>query len=178
MERIKAVDDLLHAIALFVDPLPPDARSRLRFRMGGDGPMLGEYRRLAGTLGLGDCVSWLGLLSRAQARDEFLRCDGFVLTSRHESFGIVFVEAMACGKPVIATRAGGPSWIVDDSTGILVEPGDRPGIAAALRDVAFRRKPFDSRHIRATFERRFSRPAVVDRVEDVYARAVARRRSA
>lgn len=175
MERVKAVDDLLHAIEAVVTRLPQQDRARLRFRIGGEGPMLKSLRRLAARLGIDDCVAWLGILTREEARHEFMHCDAFILTSRHESFGIVFVEAMACGKPVIATRSGGPEWIVEDSTGILVEPGDRSAIASAIGTMAEGRVAYDASSIRRTFERRFSRSAVVDGLEQVYRSAISGR---
>jgi len=53
--------------------------------------------------------------------------------TRPEPFGITFIEAMLSGLPVVATRLGGPSEIVDDTCGLLVEPGDTVGLAGALR---------------------------------------------
>ena len=57
------------------------------------------------------CFSLLSLprgLNREQVRERMQKCDVFVLSSLHETFGVVVGEAMACGKPVISTRCGGP----------------------------------------------------------------------
>ena len=168
MERAKGIHDLLEAIALLLPQLPEPERQRVRFRLGGEGPALREFQAHGRRLGLDDWVSWLGLLSRDQARDEYQSCDAFVLPSHHESFGIVFVEAAACGKPVIATRSGGPETIVTEDTGLLVDVGNTAQLAEALRVLLRRERRFDPDRIRQAFLERFSRPAVVDRLEATY----------
>ncbi|MEQ9229997.1 MAG: glycosyltransferase, partial [Cyclobacteriaceae bacterium] len=72
-------------------------------------------------LGVSDKITWLGELSREQVREEMQRCSFYVLPSRHETFGNVLLEAVACGKPVIATDCGGPRDIVTDEVGVLCE---------------------------------------------------------
>lgn len=73
-------------------------------------------------------------------------CDAFILPSLSESFGIVQIEAMACGKPVVATRNGGSEEIViDDKLGILVEPRDSEGLARAIFTVL--NEEWDQKHI-------------------------------
>jgi alpha-1,6-mannosyltransferase len=61
----------------------------------------------------------------------FASADAFVHAGTHETFGLVVVEAMACGRPVVAMRAGALPEIVDVSAGILAEPNARPAVAAA-----------------------------------------------
>ncbi len=159
----KGIDDLLRAIAR----LP--ASPALRFRIAGDGAQSGAYRALAQELGVGERISWLGPLSREQVRDEMRACDAFVLTSRHESFGVVYAEAAACGKPVLATRCGGPEDIVHAANGVLVDVGDVAGIAAALSALARRERPFDPLAIRADFEARFASRTIAKRYASLYA---------
>lgn len=91
----------------------------------------GRFQRLARLLGLGSRTRFLGAVGRARIRELMGSCLFAVLPSRHESFGIVALEAMASGKAVLATRTDGPSDVVSHrSTGLLVAPG-RPD---ALRD--------------------------------------------
>ena len=68
-----------------------------------------------------------------EVRDELHRCDALVLSSRHETFGNVVVESLACGKPVVATRCGGPEDIISDSCGILVANEDVAALASGVR---------------------------------------------
>lgn len=90
-----------------------------------------ELRSLAQSLGLADRVVWAGF--REDVPDLLRLCDVFVLPSVNEPFGRVIIEAMAAGKPVVATRSGGvPEIVVEGETGLLVPPGDEAALAGAL----------------------------------------------
>lgn len=88
--------------------------------IGGDGEERGNLEKLAVDLEIEKQVTFLGELSREQAAIEMQKCDVFVLASRFETFGVVFIEALACGKPIIATKCGGPEMIVNENNGLLV----------------------------------------------------------
>lgn len=173
IEPDKGILDLLNAARELLDSLPEEAKRRVSFRIGGDGTMRGRYAKEASRMRIDGEVTWLGRLTRHQARAEYQRCTGFVLASRWESFGLVLVEAMACGKPVIATRCGGPETIVTAENGILVDVADRPQLAQAMRSVVERSVRFDSARIREQCVERFGGPAVVARIEEMYSRALA-----
>jgi glycosyltransferase involved in cell wall biosynthesis len=103
----------------------------------GDGP---ERRRLAEEIaaaGLGDRVTLKGVLPRASATQWLRAADAAVLSSAWENFPHSAVEALAAGTPLLATAVGGvPEVIKSGVNGILVEPGDEQGLAAAMRSVA------------------------------------------
>jgi glycosyltransferase involved in cell wall biosynthesis len=164
----KGIDDLLTAVSRLLPSLDPSVRGRVELRVGGDGPALNRYRRLADELGIAASTRWLGWLSREQVRRELQACRCFVLASPRESFGVVYAEAIACGKPVIAARAGGPEEIVSDATGILVDPRDVGQLTEALQTMIESPNLPDPQTIREEFLRRFSRPVSVARLEDVY----------
>ena len=177
MQPVKGIPDLLRAIAVLLTGLPISTRDQVSFRLGGYGPELAEYRSLGRDLGIDDRISWLGFLSREQARSEFHRCDAYVMSSHHESFGVVLVEAMAAGKPVIATRCGGPESLVTVTNGILVDVGRPDQLAAAMWILLKDERKFDALAIREGFLKQFSRAAVVDRLDAIYARVKATRGS-
>jgi len=111
--------------------------------VAGDGEMLGELRQLSLRLGIGDRVHWLGLVpdpaSLLQASDIFL------LATVGEAFGLALAEAMACGVPVVGSRAGAlPEVVHDGETGLLVNPLDAialaDGIEKLARDDALRKR--------------------------------------
>jgi len=117
-------------------------------------------------------VSWLGSLNRDQSLQEFQNCDAFVLASRHESMGIVFAEAMACGKPVICTKCGGPEFIIDHNTGFLVNPENELELVEAMIKMIDNYRNFSSEAIRNSFENKFSVPKVADQIMEVYKQAI------
>jgi glycosyltransferase involved in cell wall biosynthesis len=107
--------------------------SKAVLRIVGIGPELKRLRRLCRTLHLEGRVTFLEHVSFAQLAQEYRNADVFCLPSRQEGFGIVLLEAMAAGLPVVAARAAAiPEVILDGQCGLLVEPGDAVGFAAAL----------------------------------------------
>lgn len=116
---------LLRAFARVHERLP-DARLAIL----GAGPLEAQTRALAGELGLGDVVALPG---RTEIGAWLRRADVFVHTSRWEGFGIVLLEAMLAGLPVVATRVSAvPEVVADGKTGALVEAGDAEGVAREL----------------------------------------------
>lgn len=104
--------------------------------MVGDGPLAGELKTLAKTLGIEHRVSFLGALSQERLEQELGACDVFVLPSvaKSEAFGIVQIEAMAYGKPVINTKlpSGVPYVSRNMETGLTVKPNDAIALAQAM----------------------------------------------
>jgi glycosyltransferase involved in cell wall biosynthesis len=123
---------------------------------------------MAQRLGVANRIRWLGNVSREHAPQCFRDAHAYVMPSLHESFGVVYAEALASGKPVIATRCGGPEYIVHEKNGRLVDVSDVNGLARELAWMAENWDQFDSTAIRSDFERRFSRPVVVGQLKALY----------
>ena len=104
--------------------------------IGGRGPFTESYRQSARDAGVADRVRFLGFVPDAELVANYDACDVFCMpsTARAEQFGLVQLEAMHCGKPVIATRLGtGVEYVtLDEVTGLLVEPGNESALAQAL----------------------------------------------
>jgi len=95
-----------------------------------------DVRRRASALGLGDAVTFVGAQPQQRLRDWYVAADVTVLPSYYESFGMVALEAMACGSPVVASRVGGLQTTVRDGvTGLLVAEGDPCALAATITRV-------------------------------------------
>ena len=127
--RGKGLDHLLHAFA----QLPGDTQ----LTVVGSGPQGPQLERLVSDLALGSRVRFLGRLAPEEIVTWYDRATCLVLPSRApETFGLVGVEAMARGTPVIASRVGAtPEWLQHEVTGLLVPSGDRTALARALRRI-------------------------------------------
>lgn len=126
----KGIDVLVQAFARAFGHRPD-----VCLEIGGDGPQRDELESLAANLGVSGAVRFLGVLSPADVREAMWRANVFVLSSYVETFGVVLIEAMATGLPVIATRCGGPEHLIRDSLGCLVDPGSADQLARALASV-------------------------------------------
>lgn len=110
-----------------------EAGSPFQAWLVGEGPCRRRWERLRDALKLTDRVQFLGTISRRDLLHRYRRAAVFCLPSRQEGFGIVFLEAMACGKPIVAARAAAvPETVRDGETGLLVDPDDAEALAAAL----------------------------------------------
>jgi len=119
---------LLRAFARVHGNLP-----EARLAILGSGQLEAETRALAAELGLADVVALPG---RTDIRDWLERADVFVHSSRWEGFGIVLLEAMLAGLPIVSTRVSAvPEVVVDGETGLLVEAGDDAGLATHLESL-------------------------------------------
>ncbi|WP_163833056.1 glycosyltransferase [Spartinivicinus ruber] len=159
----KGIDTLLTAISLL-----RLKNSNIYFRIGGDGPLRKKLIHMTKTLGIEDQVEWLGEVTRSQASQQFGECHAYVMPSRHETFGIVFAESIASGKPVIATRCGGPECIVNSENGILVDIDDPEQLSDAMYELYNNYQNYSPIKIRQDFEQRFSRRAVVSQLHSIY----------
>jgi glycosyltransferase involved in cell wall biosynthesis len=121
----KRLDVLLRAAALLRDRIP-----RLEIRIVGDGPEYSKLQQICLELRLESTVRWLGNVTMPILAREYNRADVFCLPSSQEGFGIVFLEAMAAGKPIVAARAAAVPESVRH--GILVEPEDPDALAEGI----------------------------------------------
>jgi len=121
----KRIHVLLRAAALLRARVP-----ELQVRIVGGGPEAGRLRRLWRELRLEGTVRWLGDVTANQLAAEYNGGDVFCLPSVQEGFGIVFLEAMAAGKPIVATRAAAVPEVVHH--GVLVEPENDEALADAI----------------------------------------------
>lgn len=176
--RRKGVDVLLRAAQILARD------SRLTVRIVGGGPEFENLRRLSDELGVGERVRFDGVVPSNRIDGLFRSADALVLpaviteSGDTEGLGVVLIEAMGYGKPVIASSAGGIVDIVKaDETGLLVPPGDPQSLANAIRRAMDRPDDLEQIAHRGTAfaERAFGWDTIVTKLSAVYEAAVERR---
>jgi glycosyltransferase involved in cell wall biosynthesis len=165
----KRLLDLVEAMPAVVAHVP---RAHLRVTGGGlDEPYARKVRARICDLDLGGRVELIGSVDFGGLLEEFRRASVLVLPSGEETSPMVIGEAMATGVPVVATRVGGVSYLVDHGvTGLIVDPGDVDSLAAAVSDILgdpARSDAFGAAG-RAKAEGGFRTAAVAARVRAVY----------
>ncbi len=132
----------------------------------------GDYDRgarlLAQELEIARAVTFVGKRPNPEIPLWMNACDLLVLPSLSEGFGVVLIEAMACGKPVVATRCGGPEDIVNPDVGVLVPPGDEAALAKALQEILCHKYQFDPQKIRQHAMHHYASGRVSPRILEVY----------
>lgn len=142
----------------------------------GDGDQESLLRKTFAEHGVAERVTWVGRQSRAGVAGWMRAADVLCAPSFSEPYGQNLLEAMATGKPVVATTAGGHPYLVDPRGGILIEPGDHVALASALETLLRDRARAQAMGAfnRELVRRRNDWTKVTDDLEAVYARAIAR----
>jgi glycosyltransferase involved in cell wall biosynthesis len=129
----KRVEDLIRAFSCVVQQIP-SAQLRIAGECSSEKPYVASVYHWINRCNLGDHVKLLGQLSEPSVMREFACCNLLALPSAQETTPMVLAQAMATGKPVVATRVGGVAEMVGEKNerGILVEVGDIDGLAQAM----------------------------------------------
>jgi len=163
--RSKGLDHLLSAFKTLV----AGAQTPVQLVLVGEGDYEQDARLLAQTLGVADHVLWAGKRPNDEIPWWMNSCDALVLPSLSEGLGVVLIEAMACGKPVVATTCGGPEDIVTPRTGILVPPADEQALAQALSVVLAEGERFSSAVLRQHAVDNYAYEGIASSILDLYA---------
>lgn len=138
----------------------------------GDGEETEALKEKIRLLGLERRVTLTGRLARMEVAELLATCDAFVLASYAETFGIVFIEAMATGMPAVGTVCGGPEDIITPCNGYLADPGDIPGLAEKMRMLYDHYEEFDKEQIRASIAERFDFRLAGNKLKEIYLQAL------
>lgn len=163
----KGFDILLPAFAEALKTHP-----NLKLQIGGTGMADADLHAQAEQLGLQNAVTFLGALKYDEVLALMRRSDAFVLASRNETFGVVYIEALSQGLPVIATRCGGPESIVTPENGLLVPKENVQALAQALIEIYENCNRYDAATLRNNCLEEFSEQSVVSRITEEYRRVL------
>ncbi len=163
LTKNKKVDNLIKAFCLLTKKY-----QNLRLKIGGDGICRQGLEALALELNIFDKIEFLGKLTRDEVFTHIQQADAFVLSSEYETFGVVLIEALALGKPVVATRCGGPESIVKDEVGVLVEKNSVQALCDGMELIYKKRASFNARDIQSYCRDNFSEDAVTSKLSTRY----------
>jgi len=121
---------------------------KARLVIAGEGDLDHELRTLVHQLGLAEWIVFTGRLNRKAVMEKMQHCHVFVLPSLVETFGVVLIEALSCGRPVIASICGGPEEIINESNGMLIPSADIDALCEAMLFMASGDWSFDPQRIR------------------------------
>jgi len=161
----KGVDILLKALVKTLR-IAPEALCVI----AGEGPEQGHLESLAHELGISERIQFLGMIDRTHVRIWMQRAKVLVLPSTEEGQGVVMLEAMACGTPVIGTSVGGIPEVLTSEVGWLVPPTDVDALNAALLDALTHTSAWSIKSVRSRnlVETQFSAAAVYRQYDVVY----------
>lgn len=134
----------------------------------GDGPNREEYEKLAMELKLNDMVKFHGLKTKSEVAKFMRNSDFFVQPSLYETFGVVYIEAMACGKPIIASQLPVLQEKINKETGILVPPKDTEALADAIEYMLDHYQRYSSEKISEYAKENFSYEVVGKKLNEIY----------
>lgn len=167
----KGLEETLRALRVQLDTR---GAQPCRLTIIGEGRKREWFEQLALSLGLQDRCRFLGNRSREETAQAMRACDVFVMPSKYETFGVVYAEAMACGKPVIACAGGPAEEVVPHWAGVLVPPGDHLALQQAIQQVAGGLDAYDARRISDHAREKFGPEPVATAISRVYEQAIRR----
>lgn len=162
LEEGKGMDDLIKAFTKAFKG------HEVTLKIGGDGTLREPLENLINSLNMEKQIKLLGKLSREEVSKEMRKCDVFALASEHETFGVVYIEALACGKPVIGTNNGGAEDIIKEYNGIIAEKKDIEDLTKALKRIKDKYNTYDKNEIREKTILSYSEEVLVEKLKGVY----------
>ena len=168
VDEIKNISAVIRCVALIKDS-SPDFELRI-IGQGKDKEMLIEIARELGVLNSN--VIFEGLKSNPEVYQYLQKSDFLVMNSRFETFSLICCEALSCGKPVLATRCGGPQEFIDDEVGVLIDVDDDVQLAKKFHFMLTHYNQFDSQKIISKVKDRFSKETVKKLYGEFYKKAL------
>ena len=167
VDKTKNISGVLNALHIAQKTEPG-----LRLNVIGDGPDRDTLQKLAASKGLSRSVAFLGRLPNTGVLDHMANVSAVIINSRVETFSVVTGEALAQGKPVIATRCGGPMAFVAADNGLLIDVDDDYALAQAMIQIANNADRYDPATIRAGLSERYGQRVVGEILATIYKKAL------
>ena len=141
---------------------------KVKLKIIGAGILRNDLENLANNLEINRQVDFLGELKRDQLVKEIACCSSLVHTSHYETFGVVLIEALSLGKPIISTACGGPNYIVNENNGVLIETNNLLQLTKAMKSMFDGISAYDSITIRKDSLKKYGRSTFLKKIVEVY----------
>jgi glycosyltransferase involved in cell wall biosynthesis len=162
LEGEKGMDTLIRSYAKYLK------ESNSKLLIGGDGSQKDFLIKLCEELEIKNQVEFLGALSRKEVSHYMSICDSFVLASRYETFGVVYIEALASGKPIIGTYNGGAEDIINSKNGLIVKVDDVDELGNAMKYIMENSNSYNAEDIRIDCIEKFSKEKITNEILEIY----------
>lgn len=163
LEYVKGFDILIEAFSKFVKK----HEGEFFLRIGGRGQKMRVLKKLSQKFGVEERVSLHGYVPREEVVREMQSANLFILPSRFEAFGVVLIEAMSTGCPVISTHSGGPDYIVKKDSGLLIEPDNVNELVEAITKIYQNYQNYDPEKIREDVVNNYSEDVIRDKYHNL-----------
>jgi glycosyltransferase involved in cell wall biosynthesis len=144
----------------------------VHLKIAGEGRSLDFLKNLVISLELELQVTFLNRISQERVREEMLEADCFILSSNFETFGVVLIESLACGLPLISTKCGGPEDIVNKSNGILVEVGNQNEMQKAMTYIYENKHSYPRENLRTEARKKYGEEEFFKNVVKYYKQGI------
>lgn len=164
VDEIKNVSGILRAVSEIVS-----SQKNIELNIIGDGKDKEKLQELASSLNLlNTSVFFHGLKSNDEVYQYILSSDFLVMNSNFETFSLICAEAISCGKPVVATRCGGPQEFITEETGMLIEPGNQQQLVHAMHQMISGFRNYSPEKLKQLARSKFSSEIIGEKFRNVY----------
>lgn len=161
--RRKGFDVLIEAFSILANKY-----DNVYLKIFGDGPERRKLKNIVKKKNICQCVEFYGEYEKKDICKLYSECDAFVLPSRKETFGVVYIEALAMGLPVIATRCGGPENFITERFGYIVEKDNVNELANAMMKIINEKERFNKYDMQNYVKENFSADIIAKEIKKVY----------
>ncbi len=168
LNPVKGFDILLKAMSILIN----NTDKTVTLRIGGDGREYKNLRKLSENLNLTKNVVFLGNLDKNIVVKEMQKAHAFVLPSRFEAFGVVYIEAAACGLPLVGTDAGGQASIINEKNGYLAKPENPEILAETMLKMMRNYQSFDKKEIRNETIKKYDKQTIAKKYCNLFSKII------
>lgn len=140
----------------------------------GDGKEHRQVQEQINSLNIKEYVEMFGNVERHIIGRQYALTDVFVLPSKHETFGVAYIEAMAAGVPIIATKCGGPEGFVNSKVGLLIDVNNEDALFGAMEHMILCKEQYDRKSISDYAKEMFAPQYIAKKILSVYGEMIGR----